>query len=82
MKVNITRNNSEIERGDIVHYDGKDCIVAEELFSPVCMLINLGSGLIVKKFEDINHLKRHSGVTLLAKGNEVELSNSEQEVPF
>lgn len=82
MRVDISRDNRPIERGDIVHYAGKSCLIAEEMYSPRCILISLGTGVIIERAENINHVRELSGIELLAKCDEVVLSKKEQEVPF
>lgn len=82
MKVNIEREEREINRGDIVHYLGKCCIVVEERYSTVCLLVNLGTGIVCERFDDINSLRRWQGISLLVKNNEAVLSRGEQEEPF
>lgn len=82
MKVNIEREEREINRGDIVHYAGRNCIVAEEMFTPSCMLINLETGVVIERYSNIDELRKAHEITLLAKSDEVVLNKKEQEVPF
>lgn len=82
MRVDLSKDNRLIEKGDIVRYIGKNCLVAEELYGSRCILINLDTGVVVEGVEDIRYIRNLSGIELLAKCTEVVLNKDKQEVPF
>lgn len=82
MKVDLSKDSRTIDKGDIVYYSCHNCLVAEELYSSRCVLINLNTGVIIERVEDINSVRSLSGIRLLAKCDEVILQKYSQEVPF
>lgn len=82
MEIKIDVKQQRINIGDIVYYAGRNCIVAEEILTSSCMLINLETGVVIEKCINIIELRELHGITLLAKSDEVVLSKKKQEVLF
>jgi len=74
----IKLRSNKICRGDIVAYRDSICLVAECSIHPTIYLVNLDTGLVAGEFRDINAVRSDMGITLVAKGNEVKISNTEE----
>lgn len=75
----IEFSSKTIERGDIVKYEERVCLVAESRFAPTIYLINIKNGLITGEFSSIEEIKYNTCIALLAKNDDVKLSNKGEE---
>ena len=74
--------NKDISRGDIVLYCNNICYVCEKKYTTETFLINLHTGLIEQSYDNIYSMREDNKVSLIAKNDDIKLSNREQEVPF
>ena len=82
MEFKIDIKQQHISRGDIVIYDGKKCLVCEELYSPEILLVDLDTGLELRRYGTIEVLINSGEILLIAKNDDVLLCLNSQEVPF
>ena len=73
----IEFSNRIIERGDIVKYEERICLVAESIYTPTIYLVNLKNGLIAGEFINIDDIRCNTCIVLLAKNDDVKLSSKE-----
>lgn len=75
----IEFSNRTIERGDIVKYEERICLVAESRYAPTIYLVNLKNGLITGEFSSIDDIRYNTCIALLAKNDDVKLSSKGEE---
>lgn len=79
MRINIDEDTREIERGDIVRFNDKICLITEAVFTSKIYLINLSCCLVAEEFRDIEQVRECGLVSLVAKGSDIELINKKED---